>query len=412
MNAAGPVNERERILALDALRGLAVLGILAMNIQYFSQIMAAYENPTATAALTGADYWIWLAAHLLADEKFMAIFSMLYGAGVVLLTSRIAARGGRELRIFTRRSLWLLVFGLAHAYLLWSGDILVSYAVTGMAVYPFRKWEPRRLMIAGALVLAIGSGLSLMSGWSMQFWGGEAVKEMEQGMWKPSAERVEREIEAHREGWRTELPWRAADSAMQESQVLLFLTLWRAGGLMLLGMGLYKSGFLTASLKDGFYGKTAAIGLAAGIPLILYGVHRNFAAGWDFRFSLFTGSQFNYWGSLGVSAAWMSGMMLLARRAPGVARRFAAMGRMAFSNYILETLICTTIFEGYGLNLFAKVNRTEEMAVTVAVWAIVFLVSQVWMKRFYFGPLEWLWRSLTYGEREPMVRKKRELAAA
>lgn len=412
MNAAGPVSDKDRILALDALRGLAVLGILVMNIQDFSQIMEAYSNPTATGPLSGANYWFWLAAHLTAEEKFMAIFSMLYGAGIVLFTGRVEARGGRVLAMFGRRSLWLLVFGLAHAYLLWSGDILVSYAVIGMAVYPFRKWETRRLLAAGALVLAIGSGLSLMTGWSMQFWGDEAVKDMEQGMWKPPAERVERETEAHREGWLAEMPWRAADSFSSETQVLAIFTLWRAGGLMLLGMGLYKSGFLTGSLEDGFYGKTAAIGLAAGVPLILWGVHRNFAAGWDLRYSLFTGSQFNYWGSLGVSAAWMSAMMLLSRRAPAIARRFAAIGRMAFSNYMLETLICTTIFEGYGLNLFAKVNRAQEMAVTVGVWAVIYVVSQVWMKRFYFGPLEWLWRSLTYGEKEPMVRKNRALRAA
>ena len=143
---AAPVREASRLLPIDALRGLAVLGILAMNIQYFSQVSAAYLNPTLTGPLTGADYWIWLINHLLFDEKMMGIFSMLYGAGIVLLCGNLESRGVRPFGVFVRRSLWLVVFGVLHAYLLWEGDVLFSYAVCGLLVYPLRKWPPRQAL--------------------------------------------------------------------------------------------------------------------------------------------------------------------------------------------------------------------------------------------------------------------------
>ncbi len=414
--AAGPASEAERILALDVLRGVAVLGILAMNIQDFSQIGAAYMNPTATGPLTGSNYWVWLATHVFADEKFMSIFSMLYGAGMVLFTARIEARGARPFPVFLRRSLWLLVFGLLHAYLIWSGDILVSYAICGLAVYRLRKLDPQRLIIAGLIVVGIGSALSLANGWSIRYWPAETVNGLREGIWQPSAAKAAAEIAAYRGGWLAQMPWRAADSLMGETQGLLFLTLWRAGGLMLVGMGLYKCGMITGSLPVRTYRNLGLGGLLFGLPLIALGVHYNFQAQWDLHYSFFTGSQFNYWGSLGIALAWIC-LVMIACKIQGIRRAvktFANMGRMAFSNYILETLICTTIFYGHGFGMFAKVDRLRGQAIVLAVWAAVFVFSQLWMRRFYFGPLEWLWRSLTYGEREPFRRGpvRKVLAAA
>ena len=410
LGKVGPAQEAERILALDALRGLGVLGILLMNIQSFSSIAAAYVNPTADRPLAGSDLWMWLISELTADEKFMAIFSMLFGAGIVLLTSRIEARGSKPTPIFLRRSGWLGVFGVLHAYLLWSGDILFTYAACGLLVYPFRRWPPRRLLAFGLLVVALGSGLSIMTGWSLQFWPREQVTAFEHQVWRPTPEQAAAEVAAYRSGWRGEMRARVPDAIANETTVFLFYSLWRAAGLMLVGMALYKWGVITALRSTSFYVRCLIAGFAIGAPLILYGAWRDIEERWTLQGSFFYGAQFNYWGSLGISLAWISLVMLWCRasawqRAMG---RLAAVGRMAFSNYIFETVICTTIFYGHGLGQFERMNRVEEGVIVLVVWLTVFVFSQVWMRRFYFGPLEWLWRSLTYMEREPFLRAWRK----
>jgi len=404
----GPVLERERILALDLLRGVAVLGILVMNIQAFAEIFAAYQNPTAYPhSLEGADYWVWLLSHLFADEKMMAIFCMLYGAGLVLLTSRISARGQRPWPIFLRRSFWLLIFGLMHAYLLWSGDILVSYAICGVLVYPLRNLAPRRLLAIGLAVVAVGSVLAFAGGWSMQFWSAKQVADFMSDVWQPTAQQTAAQIAGYRGGWLAQMPFRAQESWVTDTSGLVFFTLWRAGGLMLVGMALYKFGLLTGSLSVRFYRNLGIAGALFGLPLIAYGVHRNFEEQWRAPYAFFTGSQFNYWGSLGVSLGWICWLTIMAKRPGfrGAVNLLAAAGRMAFSNYILESLLCTWIFYGHGFGLFSRVSRVQEALVVAAVWIVVLVFSRLWMARFYFGPLEWVWRSLTYGEREPFRRR-------
>ena len=189
---------------------------------------------------------------------------------------------------------------------------------------------------------------------------------------------------------------------------------WRAAGLMLVGMALYKRGVLTASRSARFYQSWVIVGVFIGLPVIAYGAWHDFQVHWDMRDSFFFGAQFNYWGSPLVSMAWIS-LVMLCCRAPAwsrTIRRLAAVGRMAFSNYILETLVCTTIFFGHGLGLFARLDRVELGIIMVAVWVVVFLVSQVWMRNFCYGPLEWLWRSLTYMEWERFRRPMADAVAA
>jgi len=154
----------ERIDSLDTLRGFAVLGILVMNVQSFSMPEAAYINPTAYGDLGGGNGWAWLLSHVLADGKFMTIFSMLFGAGILLFTERAASRGDAPARLHVRRMLWLVVFGLAHAYLLWYGDILVAYGICGLLVYPLRRLRPSRRLVLGLAVMAVTSCLALAQG--------------------------------------------------------------------------------------------------------------------------------------------------------------------------------------------------------------------------------------------------------
>jgi uncharacterized protein len=295
---------------------------------------------------------------------------------------------------------------MMHAYLLWSGDILVSYAIVGVAVYPFRKMAPRRLFLLGLAFLAIGSAIFLIAGWSIPYWPAERFADFERELWQPPAQEVAAQTAAYRGGWLAQMPPRTGESLETETTGLLFDTLWRAGGLMLVGMALYKWGVLTGSRSLRFYRNAGLAGALIGFPLIAYGVHRNFQEHWSVRYSFFTGSQFNYWGSLGVCLAWVCLLLIISKTAAwqGAVRWLAAAGRMAFSNYILETVLCTFLFYGTGLGLFARVNRVEQAAVVLGVWVVVLIFSQFWMRRFYFGPLEWLWRSLTYREREPFRR--------
>jgi uncharacterized protein len=406
MTTPAPVAAPERISALDTLRGFAVLGILVMNVQSFAAPMAAYINPTAYGDLTGANLLVWAVSHLLFDQKFMTLFSVLFGAGILLFTSRAVAKGHSPRRLHYRRMLWLLLFGAAHGYLLWYGDILFSYALCGTLVFPLRKLPPAKLLLIGLLLIFIGSALWLFFGWSMQFWPEEEVTKIQEEDWRPGPERLAFELDAYRGGWWEQMRHRAP-TAFEFQTLLFFIAIvWRVSGLMLVGMALYKLGIVAAQQTSRFYAGMAAAGLLAGLPLIGYGITRNFAAGWDVRYSFFLGSQFNYWGSLLVAAGWLALLMLACRSAAWgwFTRPLAAVGRMAFTNYLLQTILCTAIFYGHGLGLFGSVERRWQVLVVFGVWALQLLWSPLWLRYFHFGPFEWLWRALTYGTRPPFRR--------
>jgi uncharacterized protein len=403
---AQPVTEKERIVSIDVLRGFALLGILAMNIQYFSMISAAYENPTAYGDLHGANYWVWLLCHVLADQKFMTIFSMLFGAGIILMTSRVEAAGKPSTALHYRRMGWLILFGLAHAYLLWSGDILVAYGMCGLVVYPCRQLRPRTLLILGLLTIAVASASMASYGAWSRHWSAAEVQIAREQLWMPTASQAANEIRAYQGLWMAQMKFRVPDSVQMETIFFVAFTFWRVTGLMLAGMAFFKLGVFGARQRASLYWTMIAIALCYGIPLTLYGTHRDFAAAWDFRYSYFYGTQFNYWASLLVSLGWVGTIMLACRVAALLpfTRRLAAVGRMAFTNYIMHTIICTTIFYGDGFGLFGKVERVWQFAIVVAIWTLQLIVSPVWLKHFLFGPLEWLWRCLTYLQWEPLRR--------
>lgn len=400
-----PVKEHHRIASLDVLRGFALLGILAMNVQSFSMISAAYFNPTAYGDLTGANEWVWRMTHILVDLKFMAIFSMLFGAGIVLMTSRAESRGQSVAGMHYRRMAWLIVFGLLHAHLLWYGDILYWYGMCGLVVYFFHRLRPCWLLVWGLLSIAVASALMASAGWPMQFWPPEVVEGFTLD-WQPTIEATAEEIAIYQGGWLEQMNHRVPKALEMESSIFFLWALWRVGGLMLLGMALFKLGLFSAERSPACYGTLIAAALVVGVPAIVYGMHRNFALGWDVRYSFFFGAQYNYWASIPVSLGWV-GLVMLACRQPGLApltRPFAAVGRMAFTNYILQTVLCTTIFYGHGFGFFGHAERVDQIAVVVAVWALLLVISPIWLHYFLFGPLEWLWRSVTYLQRQPLRR--------
>jgi uncharacterized protein len=399
----------ERVVPLDVLRGAALLGILTMNIRFFADVTAVYENPTAHGDLRGANYLAWYLPALLADTKFMAIFSMLFGAGIVLMAGRQEQAGRPPLAVHLRRMAVLLGFGLAHAWLVWAGDILYSYALCGVAVYPFRRARPAALVILGLLVLAIGSSISLVLYGSLQDYP-PARADMQEDF-QPSAQAIQAEIESYRGGWREQnaARWQVA-SAMETVEFVVYIA-WRAGGLMLIGMALFKLRVFDASRPRAFYLALMAAGVLVGLPVVAYGIRQMEASGWEVAYCRFLGSQFNYWGSLPVAGAWV-GLVMLACQSVRLRRAtapLAAVGRMALTNYLMQSLVCTWAFYGHGLGLFARLDRVAQMGVVAAVWALQLAVSPLWLWYFRLGPAEWLWRTLTYGRLQPLLYRKEDL---
>jgi uncharacterized protein len=239
----------------------------------------------------------------------------------------------------------------------------------------------------------------------MPHWPKEAVQEIVTN-WRPTGELLERELSAYRGGWLEQFAHRAEAAFYFQVFLLPMEFAWRAGGLMLIGMGLYKLGVFNAERSTRAYVIFVASGVVVGLPIVAYGAHRNFSVAWEATACFFLGPQFNYWGSLFVALGWIGVVMLACRQGWGRAatRTLGAVGRMALTNYLLQTVICTTAFYGHGFGLFGKVDRVTQIGCVVAVWIVLLIVSPIWLRHFRFGPAEWLWRSLTYRKAQPMWR--------
>ncbi len=398
-----PVTLSDRIGSLDVLRGVAILGILIMNIQGYAMIQAAYMNPSAYGDLAGLNGLVWRLSHILADQKFMTIFAMLFGAGIVLMSDRVVAKGGKPGGRHYRRMFGLLIIGLIHAYLLWHGDILVIYALCGLLAFLFRNRTPSTLLVVGLLFVAVPTALYTMFGMSMPYWPPESVAQFAES-WAPSAEATAAELAAFRSSWGEQMEYRLPSAIVFHTFIFLVWGLWRALGLMLVGMALFKWGVFSAKRTVRFYSIVAAVGIVLGISVIVFGMNRNIAVDWSIDYSFFFGSMFNYWGSILVALAYVSIVMLvcMSDKLSVVQKGFAAVGRMALSNYLLQTLICTTIFYSQGFALYGEVDRFGQILIVFGVWVFQILASLIWIRYFKFGPVEWLWRSATYGKRQPM----------
>ena len=224
--------------------------------------------------------------------------------------------------------------------------------------------------------------------------------------WRPDQTTIDDELAAYRGSWFQQMPQRVGESLTFQLFVFPLFILWKAASLMLVGMALFKLGAFSAHWSRGDYLRLVASGAFVGIPVIAFGVYDNFSRNWDISHSFLLGSQWNYWGSYLVALGWVgliccgSGLLLL----PGLKARTAALGRLAFSNYILQTLICTTIFYGHGLGYFGSVDRKVQALIAFTIYGTQLMIAPLWLKHFSFGPLEWLWRRLTYGKPQPFWR--------
>ncbi|MGB7343542.1 MAG: DUF418 domain-containing protein [Pirellulaceae bacterium] len=405
---AGPRNDTSRLMMLDAVRGFAVLGILVMNIQSFAMISAAYLNPCATPELTeqltGSNYAVWYVGHVFFDTKFMTLFSLLFGAGVLLMAERCEATGRasgwRPAVVHYRRLMGLLLIGMVHGYVFWSGDILVPYAICGAVVYPFWRCRNRiRLVVATGLFL-MGSLIMVATGLSIPFWPESERDAMQAEMWQPTPEIVSAEISAYTGPWWEQLVDRAGVTLELQTYAMGFQIFWQVSALMLIGMTLLKTDVLTGQAYRRVYVAMVLAGLAVGLPMIVGGTWLNEQRNWEMDYSFFVGTQPNYFGGLLLALGYIGVWGLILKQPVGqrLAGCFAPVGRMALTNYLMQTLICTTIFYGHGFGLFMTVSRVGQAMIVVAIWVFQIVASHWWMKRFRYGPAEYLWRTITYAK--------------
>jgi len=402
MNKTSLLPQSDRIQSLDVLRGVAVLGILIMNIQSFSMASAAYLNPAAFGDLTGINKTVWVMSHVIADQKFLSIFSMLFGAGIVLFSANVESRGYLPARFYYRRLFWLFTFGLIHAYIFWHGDILVAYAICGALAFLFRKINPIVLVALGLIIFMVPSFNYWLFGRSLEMWPPEALENLTK-MWAPDQVSIQAEVKALTGAFGEQLNWRIPEAFKMETFIFFVIMGWRALAFMLMGMGLYQMGFFNLLWDKKFYWIHGVAGLVVGYILSIVGVNENFAANWDVKYSMFFGSQWNYYGSLFVAVGYASLVMLLVNRFK--LKLLANVGKMAFTNYLLTTLICTFIFYGHGLGLLGQVERWEQVVLMLGIWVVLILFSWWWLRQYQMGPMEWLWRYLTYGNKPAFKRK-------
>lgn len=397
-----PTQSNERILSLDVLRGFAILGLLPMNIQVFSMIGITYMNPLTYGNFQGINKLLWILGYLIFDLKFLTIFSILFGAGLILFTNRLDSKGINPYRIHYPRTLWLMLFGFAHAYLIWGGDILVNYAICGMIVVLLRHNKPKKLLLIGLSVFSFPSLLYIIAGLIFPSLNTTNTHDLFL-MWSPSEELINEELASFQGSWMEQFPSRIEHALT--IQVFIFLyTGWRAGGLMIMGMALFKWGILSAQKSKKFYLRLTAICLTVGFILVGYGLKTIFDSEFSMIYSFFFGSQFNYWGSLLISLGYIGLVMICVKTSILIPLRksLQAVGQMALSNYIMQSIICSIIFYGHGFGLIGKVHRWEQLIITCGILLFQIIISTIWLKNFKYGPLEWSWRSLTYWKIQPI----------
>ena len=405
MASPAPVPATERLESLDVLRGFALLGILAMNIRAMAAPFGTYMYPYAYFDYTGANRAAYIFTSVVFDLKMMGLFSMLFGAGVVLYAAKPTESGAPPRGLWFRRMFWLLVIGLVHAYLIWDGDILVPYALCGILLLWWVRRLPAWALGAGAFVLlAVGALLTIGQGLSWTSMP-EAERAAQLEVWMPTREKTSEQLATMLGSYGQVVAHRARFVFMSQTMFFLFFFFWRCGGMMLLGMALYKSGFLDGRRPIGHYVRVAATCLPVGLGLAWYGTvalervrfampDRTFADLW------------NYAGAVLVSVGYAAVLILVVKTGllGGARKALAAVGQMAFSNYLFHSVMSSVVFLGWGLGLAGRFDYAQQLLYVLAVWTFQLVVSPIWLRRYRFGPAEWLWRSLTYWKRQPMRR--------
>ena len=399
-NEMRPILVRERMDVIDILRGFTIFGILLVNMQLYGWPnwgpLRSMRTQLPGGSLDEATSWfLWL----FAEDKFYPLLSFLFGVGFSIQLARSDSRDSNFLSIYRRRLLALLLIGLVHGLLLWSGDILVRYALIGFLLLPFRERSPKTILVFAVTFVFIPIVLlPLQQDVNQRLFAHIVGTDVDyKELWNES-------LHAYRHGTFAEI-------SLQRVRATAWGLSWPISWLQILGlflMGLYAGrreffqnlqARLTVVRKAFWWALPLSVGgmsVRAGV-VKLPRVLGPYLAG--------TGEEVvNTIGYLALSVIYATSIILLAQRVewkPWL-RPLAAVGRMALSNYLFQSLACTTLFYSYGIGLFGKVGPFAALCLTIAIYTCQALFSVEWLRYFRFGPLEWIWRSLTYGKLQPM----------
>lgn len=399
--------------SLDIMRGFGVMGILAMNIIAFAMPEMAYINPVVYGGHDGADFAAWAIGFIFVDGKMRGLFSVLFGASMMLIIGRANENQLDPAPIHYRRMVWLGLFGLVHFYFIWWGDILFLYAVAGSLAYLFHHLDSRQLIKWALIIYAAGFMLLLPSFGSMfaaenlakaPGAGSEAVAIYNDMLAGIGGDRraIADEIALHRASYSDIVTEKLTVRTFEPLLNPLFF-LFETLPFMLLGMAMLNNGFLLGAADAASYRRWAVAGIGAGTICTAIGAYAVAASNFDLIQTLFVQQAAMVPPQLLMVTGYAAAMMIVIRRWGNSAfmARVAAAGRAAFTNYIGTSIIMTSIFYGYGLGLYGHVGRAELYLFVLGAWIMMLLWSKPWLAKYRYGPLEWLWRSLARGAWQP-----------
>lgn len=433
--APKPAVFTERIEIIDIIRGVALLGILILNIPYFS--MEEYFSEPWSQDTSNTNFWVHAVNVILFEGKMRALFSMVFGAGIVLFTTNKEKSGRSATWLFYKRMIWLTLFGLAHAHLiLWMGDILYFYGLIGMLAFLFRRMKAKYLALGVPIVAVIGfvANTLFMVNIRGEYLAYKEVKALqdsgvELGEDQLAAldawEETRKEMIPNKEevventllmkGSYADVASHIRPKAWDGQTKYLIFSVWDMLALMLLGIALYKWGFLTMKWTQAQYIKTIWIGYGIGLPLVIFSFVYNTIHFHNVESALafFEKHPINWvaliydFQRILIMMAHVALVIVLYQKGlfSWLMKGWRAVGQLAFTNYVMHSVICTLVFFGYGLSQYAEWEYFQLYYLVVGIWIFQLLISPIWLKYFLFGPLEWLWRCLTYGRIQPFVRR-------
>lgn len=406
-----------RLQSIDLLRGFALLGLPTMNIIVFSMPFSGYLNPVSYASDGALNDLVFSFFYLFADQKFMGIFSALFGASVLLLADKNQQAGKHAGRIHYSRTFWLIVIGFLHAWFLWEGDVLMYYGIMAIVLYPFKWFNVPVLAGATTILLSISAYMTHHGDISDEVFGTKQRAELSELYMPTKEQQQERQdlllgsyagtVSAIRDEF-------TAETMAEEEQPASGLKrlgisgLTKIWGMMCLGMLLYKIGIPQGLRSASFYRKVGITSLALGTTITAAGLVYNYSNAWNMDTYFRFGMTFKEVGSTFMVIGYMSLIVLAHQR--GMISRLASwispVGQMALTNYLMQSVICALIFYGYGLGLYGSVSRLELLPIIVGIWVFQIGFAGFWLSLFKQGPIEWIWRNLTY-MRIQSIRKTR-----
>lgn len=415
----------ERIQSIDILRGIALLGLPTMNIIHFSMPQAAYMNPYVYQADAFLNHTMFSFLNIFADQKFMGLFTLLFGASLLLLRNKNLSRGADATLIHYCRMFLLLLFGICHFWFIWSGDVLMFYAIIGMLLYPLANLSPKVLFGISGIFLALTMYCIHIPNVTLEDMGDDGFNDIAEhyapsdafiashgalmlGSYSQtmSIHRAEEEVEPDTINESNEAVAQSINAKSVFTSLGLFLV-FKIITMITLGMALFKTGLIQGKKTLFFYKRLALLGIGIGGLITITGLALNYQLAWDIQ------SYFSYtlllkeFGSVLMTLGYVGLFIYLLKEGwlSLVAQFLGYVGQMALTNYLTQSIVCAMLFYGVGLGLYGSMNRLELVPIIIGIWITQITFSAIWMNHFLQGPVEWLWRSMSSLTLQPLLRK-------